>query len=257
MEEVKIFPDKGSLAISAVEHIIRIGRSAIQQRDRFLFVLAGGSTPKSVYSLLAVHFPTHQLDWKRVHIFWGDERCVPPDHPDSNYRMAKESLLDLIPLPFENIHRVPAEIAPEMGASQYQAHISSLFSDPKQYLNGYPKFDLILLGMGDDGHTASLFPKTPALQEEHSWVVPVPHNQPPPPLVDRITLTLPVINAAAHVAFLVSGEAKAQCLYQILSGDNNSKKKLPAALVQPHRGNLTWFVDQPASMLWEKEAGSS
>jgi len=257
MKEVKVFPDQGSLALSAAAHIIRIGSSAILQRGRFLFVLAGGSTPKSVYSLLGSPAQSRQLDWSQVHIFWGDERCVPPDHPDSNYRMAKESLLDSVHLPRQNIHRIPAEMSPELGSNRYQARIRSLFSNSDQLQNGFPVFDLILLGIGDDGHTASLFPFSTALHEEHSWVIPVSHQEPPPPLVDRITLTLPVINAAAHVAFLVSGESKAQPLSRVLTNGKKSQRPLPAALVQPHSGNLTWFVDQPASMLWDKRAGSS
>jgi 6-phosphogluconolactonase len=256
MNKVKVFPDQGSLALSAVEHILHIGSSAIEQRGLFFLVLAGGSTPKNVYSLLGSPPQSQQLDWRQVHIFWGDERCVPPSHPDSNYRMAKETLLDSVPLPCENIHRIPAEMDPEQASSRYQAHIRSLFSDPDRLLNGFPIFDLILLGMGDDGHTASLFPCSTALQEEHSWVTPVSHKGPPPPLVDRITLTLPVINAAAHVAFLVSGEAKAQPFSKVLSSAKNSQRPLPAQLVQPHSGNPTWFVDHPASMLWDKRTGS-
>ena len=171
--------------------------------------------------------------------------------------MAKETLLDSVPLPRSNIHRIPAELAPELGASRYQAHIRLLFSNPDQMQDGFPIFDLILLGMGDDGHTASLFPNSPALLESRCWVVPVSHKEPPLPLVDRITLTLPVINAAAHVIFLVSGEAKAGALNQVLSSTKNSHNLLPAALVQPHSGNLTWYLDQPASMMLEVETGSS
>ena len=257
MPAVKILSSPESLAASAAEHILHTGTSAINQRGRFTFVLAGGSTPMHVYSLLGRESNTSGLDWERVYIFWGDERCVPSDHTDSNFRAAKESLLDNVPLPEKNIHRIPSEMPPEEAARLYQAQLKSSLSGPKEIINCVPAFDLILLGMGEDGHTASLFPCSPALEERNKWAVAVTHKNPPPPLVDRITLTLPVINNASHVVFLVSGRKKAHAFEQVFSKDKDSHPLLPAALVQPRRGDLTWLIDRAASEVPDMGAGSN
>src|SRR5258707_9869705 len=151
--EVKIVPDKVGLARAAAEVFHRIAEAAIQERGRFSFALSGGNTPRSVYSLLATEHK--QLPWNRIHIFFGDERHVPPDDPESNFRMASESLLSKVPIPQKNIHRIRTELDADAAAKQYEQELREFF---QQFDHGWPRFDLILLGLGDDGHTASLFP---------------------------------------------------------------------------------------------------
>jgi 6-phosphogluconolactonase len=229
----QIYPDAAELARAAAERFIAIAEDAIVTRGQFTVALAGGSTPRATYALLASDEFATRLNWQHVHIFWGDERCVPPDHPDSNYRMAREALLDHVPVPTGNIHRVQGELKPERAASIYQDELKAVLGSDGQ-------FDLILLGMGTDGHTASLFPGTTALEERKRAAVAVYVEK----LQSwRVTLTLPVINAARHVLFLVSGESKAAALAQINVGE-----PLPASLVRPSHGQLTWLVNQDAAL---------
>jgi 6-phosphogluconolactonase len=176
-----------------------------------------------------------------VYIFWSDERCVPPGLPDSNYLMACLALLDPARVPARNIHRIPGELEPLRAAARYEAQLRQFFAG-----DGLPRFDLILLGLGEDGHTASLFPGSPALHEQERWAVAVEHTTPPPPLVPRVTLTLPVLNAAAHVIYLVSGANKAERLAQVLHGPV-ALEPLPAQLVSPANGALLWLVDRAAA----------
>jgi 6-phosphogluconolactonase len=171
-----------------------------------------------------------------VHFFWGDERCVPPNHADSNYRMVAESLLNHVPALAENIHRVQGELAPSQAAEHYEAELRAFFGET-------PAFDLILLGLGEDGHTASLFPGSPALAESVRWVVAAQHTSPPLPLVSRVTLTFSVFNAARQVLFLVSGAGKAPRLAEIRRGVPD----LPAARIRPASGDLLWLIDQAAA----------
>ncbi len=252
MTDIKVYRDRESLARAAAEHIIEIGTTALQNRDRFSLALAGGSTPKAAYELLASDEYAQRLDWKRVHIFWGDERCVPFEDPDSNYRMARQSLLDHVPIPAKNIHRMRAEEEPIKAALEYEGSLRTFFSmqpdhsnDPDVGSARRKSFDLVLLGMGDDGHTASLFPSSEALNESVCWVSVVEHTNPPPPLVTRLTLTLPAINAAAQVTFLVACASKSQSLKHVLSPDQSSPT-LPAQLIQPLTGQLLWLVDEAA-----------
>lgn len=246
MAIIEFFPDPESLAVAAVQYILKIGCRAVEERGRFLWVLAGGSTPLKVYSLLAGQGSSQILDWEYVHLFWGDERCVDYQHPDSNFRSVQQTLLEKVRIPQANIHPIPVLFSPEAASRQYYDRINSVLSEGEGLINGFPRFDLVMLGLGADGHTASLFPSSPALHEKHRWVVYVPHDQKPPPLVDRITLTLPVINNAAHVIFLVTGSNKAGALKQVLS-EGKSADPLPAALVQPHSGSVVWFVDSAAA----------
>jgi 6-phosphogluconolactonase len=241
---IRIFPDLSSLSKAAADHICELARAAIQARGRFSLVLSGGSTPKMTYDLLT----GAGLDWTRIHAFFGDERCVPPDHPDSNYRMARLTLLDRVPIQQENIHRMRGEILPEQAAAEYEQTLRDFFHTANRGSkpNNPNSFDLVLLGLGEDGHTASLFPSSPALQEKERWVVAVPHVGPPEPQVTRISLTLPVINAADQVTFLAAGEKKAAILKRALASPSPSQPLLPVQMVHPSSGNLLWLVDQAA-----------
>jgi 6-phosphogluconolactonase len=197
-------------------------------------VLAGGSTPKATYGILARDY-AERIDWSRVHVFFGDERNVPPDHEDANYRMAREALLDHVPI--GGVHRMRGELPPDEAAAAHEVELREFFGAEK-----LPRFDLILLGIGGDGHTASLFPETPALEVHDRWVVanPVPKLD-----TTRITLTVPVINAARSVVFLAAGEDKAEALKEILEGDADPRE-YPAKLVQPP-GGPEWMLDRAAA----------
>jgi 6-phosphogluconolactonase len=238
MVAIEVTRDVIALAGAAAVHIMEIASRALLDRGFFTIALAGGSTPKAAYALLT-NVP---MDWERMHIFWGDERCVPPEHSDSNFRMACGAFLESIDIPKENIHRVSGELPAGQAAEAYEDELRLFF--PKVE---FPVFDLILLGLGADGHTASLFPGSPAVEERRRWVAAVEHRHPPEPLVDRVTLTLPVINAARQVTFLVSGADKAESLKGILTpAAGQAEPRLPAQLVQPSDGSLLWLVDRAA-----------
>jgi len=205
--------------------------------------LSGGSTPRALYGLLAEPPFRETIDWPRVHLFWGDERFVPPDHPDNNYRAALEALVRRVPIPTENVHRIPTEATePEAAAAQYEDTLRRFFAAPEGEV---PRFDLVLLGLGPDGHTASLFPGSPALEEDSHLVV---ATYVPNLAAWRITLTLPVLLCARHVIFLVSGPDKAAVLRDVLDGPHDPQR-LPAQLVRPQDGDLTWLVDEAAASL--------
>ena len=238
MLNINVLPDKIDLARAAAVHIMEVASHALLDRGRCSIALSGGSTPKAAYAMLA----GVPLDWKHIHVFWGDERCVTPEHPDSNYRMARLAFLGRIDIPPENIHRVRSERQPEQAAEVYEQELRSFFTSVE-----FPVFDLVLLGLGDDGHTASLFPGAPALDERERWVTVVEHRQPPVPLVDRVSLTLPVINLARQVTFLVSGDTKAQRFQQVIRDPESKGSALPAQLVRPDNGNLLWLVDKAAA----------
>ncbi len=201
------FPNLPSLSTAAAGVVAAALREAVTARGVFLLALSGGSTPRSLYETLASPPYRDSLPWAHVHFFWSDERCVPPDHPDSNYRLAEEALLSRLPLREEQVHRLPGEVQPpEAAAARAEQEMRRFFTGQK-LRNGLPLFDLILLGVGPDGHTASLFPGRPALQERDRWVIAEP-DPARPPLVPRLTLTLPVLSAAREVVFLVAGEGK-------------------------------------------------
>ncbi len=232
-----IYATPGALATAAAELFVQRARDAIADHGRFAVALSGGSTPKAMYQRLAEHPLSHEVDWTHVQVFWGDERAVPPDHHESNYLMAQQALLEEVPISSAQIHRIRGELPPDEAADDYEAVLRAFFRGTR------PRFDLLLLGMGDDGHTASLFPGTAALDEAERWVV----ANYVPKLADwRITLTLPTINAAACVAFLVAGEAKAERLAEVLNGPRDPHR-LPAQAIQPTDGELLWLVDQAAA----------
>jgi 6-phosphogluconolactonase len=225
---------------AAAEEVIRSATDAVAQRGRFTIALSGGSTPRNLYTLIAAN-ASATLPWSQMFFFWGDERHVAPDNPDSNYRMAKEALLSKVPVPPANIFPVPAENPDAAQAAEiYEQTLRRFFAVAP---GEFPRFDLILLGMGPDGHTASLFPETPALQEKSRLVV---ANWVEKLGSSRITFTLPLLNAARRVAFLVSGTDKAAALHEVLEG-NAPAEKYPSRLVQPREGKVTWFVDRAAA----------
>jgi 6-phosphogluconolactonase len=208
----------------------------------FTLLLSGGTTPDAVYRRLAQPGAFSRLDWSRVHLFWGDERCVSAYHAFSNYAMVQRSLLNHIPIPAGNIHRIPVEQGADAAAESYAAELHRFFCGDARKP---PSFDLVLLGLGEDGHTASLFPGSPALEEAERWAVGVAHSLPPPPLVPRVTVTLPLINAARRVLFLVSGESKANIFYRAILGEESPP--LPAQRVSPPSMRVTWLVDEQAA----------
>lgn len=224
---------------AAAEEVIRAATDAVRQRGRFTIALSGGSTPRNLYTLIAANAGA-SLPWAQMFFFWGDERHAPPNDADSNYRMVRETLLSKAPVPPANIFPIPAELPDAASAAEaYEQTLQKFFAAKSGEI---PRFDLILLGMGPDGHTASLFPETAALKEQSHLVV---ANWVEKLGSSRITFTLPLLNAARSVVFLVSGMDKAQVLHEVLEG-NAPDEKYPARLVCPSEGNLIWFVDRAA-----------
>lgn len=236
-----VLADPMAIAEEAAERFVGVAAEALARAGRFTVVLAGGTTPKLLYTLLAAEPHRRHLPWREAHVFWGDERCVPPEHPESNYRMAHEALLRHLPIPPEQIHRMGGEDPdPERAAAEYEERLRTVFRGPA---GAPPCFDLVLLGMGADGHTASLFPHTEALRETQRWVL---RNHVPKLQADRLTLTAPAINGAATVLFLVAGEDKAPALQDVLEGPPDPER-LPAQLIRPTGGRLVWLVDRAAA----------
>jgi 6-phosphogluconolactonase len=241
--EIRIEPTAEGVALSAASEFLQQVRESVTAKGRFTIALSGGSTPRALYALLASDKYRDQAPWDKIRFFWGDERDVPPDHPDSNYRMALEAMLSKVPAPSSNVHRVKTELADAAeAAAQYEEELRKVFQIPEGEL---PRFDLVLLGMGPDGHTASLFPGTEALGERHRLVV---ANRVEKFGAYRITMTLPVLNNAACVMFLVTGEDKAQILKEVLEGEPG---RYPSQLIQPVDGRLLWVVEQSAASLLE------
>ncbi len=237
--QIAIYPDTNTLSQQAAQYIVRIANESIVTRGRFSIALSGGSTPKALYGLLAAEPYRAQLDWSLIEIFWSDERCVPPDSSDSNYAMANEVLLSKIPIQPNQVHRMPADQPDRDAASQaYTLEMQRIFGT-----NGIPTFDLLQLGMGPEGHTASLFPHQQSLHEQHRLVMPVTVPKPPPP---RLTFTPPLLNAARHVLFLVTGAEKADAVQAVLEGEHQPEE-YPAQLIRPTNGEVTWMLDTSAA----------
>lgn len=236
--DLRLFPSAGDLALGSAEMIVEYLNEDIHRLGSASFVLSGGLTPRTVYDMLASPSLVSKVDWSRVHLFWGDERCVPSNAPESNYRMAEESLLGNLALPDRNIHRIHTEHPPQIAATEYETEIRAHFGLRAKEL---PEFTVVLLGLGPEGHTASLFPGSSAVAEKARlvMVVYVEVLQ-----ASRITLTLPVINNARTILFLVSGRAKAGILREVLEDDT---PRYPAQLVQPTNGRLFWCVDAEAA----------
>ena len=243
---VEIFPAAMQMSESAAKLFAARAAGAVSARGRFTAALSGGKTPVAIYAFLAQAPFISQIPWAHVHLFWGDERCVPPDHADSNYRLVRELLLDYVPIPAANVHRMPAEMDPAEAAARYEGQLRELFAP---HGDGFPVFDFILLGLGDDGHTASLFPGTRSIRESARWVV---GHYVDAQMGWRITLTPPVINAARMVAFIVAGAGKAAVMKEILEGPFRPDM-LPAQIVRPAGGDLVWMLDREAAALLKGE----
>lgn len=236
--DVRVSANQQDLFQAAANLFQEIVRGAVSTRGRCTIALSGGSTPRGLFTLLAQEPYRSAIPWSQCEFFWGDERCVPPDDPESNYRMARETLLDRVPVPVAHIHRMHGEDPPAQAAEDYERELRRIFASD----GDWPRFDLILLGMGDDGHTASLFPGSAALAETQHWVVAHYVEQ---VHMNRLTLTLPVLNHARHIVFLVSGASKAPALRTVLASSGGADS-LPSARVRPIDGQLIWLVDAAA-----------
>jgi len=238
--EIIIKENPTELAKAGAALFANIAKNCVSNHDHFTVAISGGSTPRAMHSLLAREPFLSEIPWDKTDIFWVDDRCVPYDDPASNFGAAKSDLLDMVPIPNDHVHPVPVDISPEEGAIRYQNEMLDYFNLP---INGIPVFDLIILGLGTDGHTASLFPGFKELEEKEKLIVSVEGGK---PFVHRLTMTLPVLNGARETAFLVSGSSKAGIIKEIF---NNEESRLPARLIKPVNGNLTWLMDRDASQL--------
>ncbi len=244
---IQVAPNADALCRAAAAEVVSSAEAAVREKGVFTIVLSGGSTPKSLYALLADDASWRaRVPWEKTYFFWGDERHVPPDHPDSNYRMAHEAMLSKVSIPAANVHRIKSEYADaEQAARGYEQDLRTFFQLPVGQL---PRFDLVFLGLGPEAHTASLFPGTQALQERQRLVV---ANWVGKFDTDRITMTAPVLNNAALIIFLVSGEEKSLPLKAVLRG-RYEPSQLPAQLIQPSHGRLLWLIDQAAAHLLQE-----
>jgi 6-phosphogluconolactonase len=250
--QLKIFKNIDELSENAANWVADYIQSVLQEQDRFSFCLSGGGTPKKLYQLLTTEKFRDRINWKKIHVFWGDERFVPFTDDRNNAKMAFAVLLDHVPIPREQIHLIRTDIEPEGSAEQYENLLKDYFpeasSDQQQAASNipgfrFPTFDLILLGLGDNAHTPSLFPGYPVIHEKNSWVKPVFLKE---QNMIRITLTAPVVNLSKRIAFLVSGQDKADALVHVLRG-HFVPDLYPAQSVQPVTGELNWFVDEAAA----------
>jgi 6-phosphogluconolactonase len=237
MTAVRVLADPDTLAEAAAKLVAEQAQSAIAARGRFSIALSGGSTPRALHEKLAAPPLRDQIDWPRVHVFFGDERCVPPDDEQSNYRMARDKLLSRVPIAEANVHRMRGELPPEEAAAQYEADLKAYFGSDA------PALDLVLLGMGDNGHTASLFPGLQAVHEQTRWVM---AEYVAEVGMWRLTLTPVILNQPRCAVFLVAGAAKASMLKRILEGPANPSE-LPAQAIHPVTGELLWLVDSAAA----------
>jgi 6-phosphogluconolactonase len=244
-EKVEVFPNINALTQAAARRVASLAASAVEEHGEFALALSGGSTPRTLYHLMSTDEVMHsRFPWPKVHFFFGDERHVPPDHAESNFRMANEAMFQALRTKDLHIHRVLAELTSAAeAAKQYEADLREFFLPRGLVAGGLPRFDLILLGMGPDGHTASLFPGSPGLLEANRWVV---ANWVEKFKTDRITLTLPVLNAAAEVVVLVAGAEKAPVLAEVL-GQAPRAKEYPVQRVRPRTGIKQWMIDASAA----------
>ena len=231
------FATAAEAAAASAERFAELAREAVSRRGRFSVALSGGTTPRAAYRLLAEEPFRSRIPWEGVHLFWGDERCVPPGHVRSNFRMANDAFVSRVPVPPANVHRMRGEIPPHHGADEYAEELAEFFGTRT------PRFDLVHLGVGADGHTCSLFPFDPLLLERHGTVATAilrPLGEP------RITFTLPVVNGAAHVEMLAPGADKAEVVWKVLRGPRDPHR-IPAQLVRPRDGEMVWLLDEAAA----------
>jgi 6-phosphogluconolactonase len=234
--DIRVYQDLDALSTGVAEEILLLADAAVREKGQFDLVLSGGRTPRRIYELLARDYGD-RLPWPHVQLFWGDERYVPVDDSRSNLRMVREALIDRLALPVANVHAMPTNFPrPEEAARAYETELR------KHFAGGVPAFDLVLLGVGPEGHTASLFPGSKALDERDRWVMEVRVEADPP---ERLTLTLPVLNQARNIFFLVAGKDKQPIVHELFSAQQSSSSPYPAALVQP-AGRTIWFLDQSA-----------
>ena len=242
--EIRVFKDPERLSHDAATLFTEQTAKAIEERGRFLVTLNGGSTPNRLFQLLAMEY-REKVDWDKVHVFWGDERCVSPDDPESSYGQARGVFLSHVPIPDSNIHRVNTDLGPAEASRDYSLTLKDFASPPLEF----PRFDLVYLGMGEDGHTASLFPGSPVDVTEPTLSV-TAHYQDRP--ANRVTLTQLVFNEARMVAFMVTGDRKAVTLAEVLS-DRYNPAQYPAQRISPKNGTLIWLVDEDAAEKLPKE----
>lgn len=242
MKGVHVSPTRSDAARALATQFTTLAETAYNARSRFTVALSGGSSPLDAYRLLATDEFASSVNWAQVYVFWGDERCVPLDHPDNNAHAAREALLDHVPLPVGNTFRVQTHLPPEEAAQDYETTLREFFL--KRVGVSVPRFDLVILGMGSDGHTASLFSGTAAMGEKERWVV---ANHVPQLDSWRVTLTYPAVNAAANVIFYAVGEDKADTLKRALTPPQAASDLLPVHLVRPANGQVQWIIDQAAA----------
>ena len=234
---VTVYRDAADLEQNAAEEIANVMKAAINDRGVCMVALSGGETPRQIYGRLGRDPLKDRVNWKLVHLFFSDERCVPPDDSQSNYDMVERSLLSWIDIPLHNVHRIKGELAPSLAAQEYENELKSTLGDTQGRL------DLLLLGIGEDGHIASIFPGTDAVDEQSALVLPV---KTPNQNIQRVTLTFPILNSAREIRFLVSGKRKSSIVQRVI-GTSKPTKDLPATMVRPVNGNLRWLIDNEAA----------
>jgi 6-phosphogluconolactonase len=236
---IRMYPDYESLSRAAAELFIQEAQGAIAARGGFTVALSGGKTPRRTYEILADNEHRERVDWRHVHIFWGDERCLPPNAPGTNEQMARQSFIDHVPVPEKQVYPIRCAASPEDAARDYHALLRTYFG------SGPARFDLVFLGLGQNGHTASLFPGRAVLNERSRWVaeIYIPQQD-----FHRVSITAPIINAAKTIIFLVSGKKKSWVLKDVLEGPHDPDR-LPAQLIKPVNGTLLWLVDNDAGRL--------
>jgi 6-phosphogluconolactonase len=242
---ISVYPDLEALSRAAADLFAERAAQAVADHGRCSILLAGGETPRRTYELLAEEPLRDQVPWGSVHVFWGDERSVPPDDSRSNAGMVHQALLNLVPIPAGQVYPIPGDRDPRQAADEYEDLLRRFFAGVA------PRFDLVLLGLGDDGHTASLFPDLPVLEERQRWAS---ATRRPGEEIGRVTLTPPLINQADLVVFLVAGEDKATVLREVLE-DHPDPRSRPARMIMPEQGELRWMVDQSAARLLRRTNG--
>jgi 6-phosphogluconolactonase len=235
---IQVLPDLEAMSHKGAEMFVNTSRTCIASKGKFSAAVSGGSTPRKLYGLLGSAEYRPHVDWQRVHFFWVDERCVPKEHEESNFKTTFDMLLSKVSIPDKNTHRIKGEEDPDQAARDYEEEVRKFFG-----MSGLPMFDLVILGMGEDGHTASLFSGSNLLKERIRLAAPVYLEK---PNWNRITLTLPVLNNATQILFLVAGHSKADVVYEIL-GNGRKKERYPAGLISPVHGSITWLIDQEAA----------